>query len=579
VRSRLITLALGLTLLAACKAAPVAPAKATKPAKPEAIGASATAVTPGAVVKLQAPPGAVTLSGKVEIDANYLVAQGGGNVISNDGSSLVAQGGGNLVDGKVEVGGHIVAQGAGNIVAQGAGNVISHTSSAIVASGGGNVVASGAGNLAAPTTGSYHLQADAAPALGTILPAVGLLVWVRDLYTGRPVPIGQDADGQPIYAVYTNAEGKYEIYLDPALQNQVLVVTEVPFSKDPRLTYTLVRQPDEKVSRTTDEDSAAVTRYLRETARAKFRSALVLADRSAGGGVPTAEQTDALIALVFEKTNSSPQAAALMSGLLRRVFVAVSENKVVQGLAAERLRFPKDSAEYRIRSERLAAIFADMAELIGDRLVSKVKDLDKVLVNFDYAGKLDAARIAAANDPQRPAMKYMEDVLKRMRERSTTLLKQDASFFANKLYLQKANMFYERLHPDEAGKPHYTIVKASDVADFLVQEYFPLLSHGSYGCETGCYDAEATGAVPLPTDCGLPALCIPDQGLGPLTNKQITGLSTNVFLDLGLGADDYLLLVAGCSTLGETVSVQLLNQMEGFECLLRNYGSPDLNCE
>lgn len=82
------------------------------------------------------------------IDGNSIVAQGGGNLISSNGilvdrngsplvfSKIVAQGGGNLVS---QGGGNIVAQGGGNIVAQGGGN--------IVAQGGGNIVAQGGGNL------------------------------------------------------------------------------------------------------------------------------------------------------------------------------------------------------------------------------------------------------------------------------------------------------------------------------------------------------------------------------------------------------------------------------------------------
>jgi hypothetical protein len=200
------------------------------------------------VAKLQRPAGDVSvLAGTIAIDAAYAVAVGG-SVVSNNGSQILAAGGGTL----------------------NGGTLISDKGAGVVASGGGNVIANG---LISDKGAGRALLADAALATGTVLPAAGMRLHVQNLLDGKPVALGSSPDGQPVYAIYSNAEGRYEVYVPKGLARNVLVVAEAP-QQDPRLSYNLVVNPQATSSQAIDEDTSLVSRFVRDSFRGKVQEVL-----------------------------------------------------------------------------------------------------------------------------------------------------------------------------------------------------------------------------------------------------------------------------------------------------------------
>jgi hypothetical protein len=279
-------------------------------------GGSGTAIAKGPVtVDVLLPPagGSTPLAGTIHIDASYIVATGGGNIVAAGGGNIVAAGGGNIVaagGGNIVAagggniiginGGNIIASGGGNIVAAGGGNLIPSGASGItatqggsivatgggnivaagggniVAAGGGNIVAAGGGNIVAAGGGNFGLLAalpldarvtSVAPPtvpLGTILPGVGLLVSAVSLKTHQYVPVGTNAKGQPVYVVYSNANGEYKLFLPKAEEGNVLVVATVPRSGDERLAYnTFTPLGNTATGVDVDEDTVVATRLVR----------------------------------------------------------------------------------------------------------------------------------------------------------------------------------------------------------------------------------------------------------------------------------------------------------------------------
>src|SRR4051794_24992543 len=113
-------------LLAACKGGPGTVPRVVRSEKPAIAAVTSAKPSPVPVgVKLVQPARTSALEGIVQIDASYIVAQGGGNIVAQGGGNIVAQGGGN-----------IISTNGGGIVAQGGGNIISGNGSALVATGG-----------------------------------------------------------------------------------------------------------------------------------------------------------------------------------------------------------------------------------------------------------------------------------------------------------------------------------------------------------------------------------------------------------------------------------------------------------
>jgi hypothetical protein len=157
---------------------------------PSARASRAPSPSPAASAKptlLARPAGQVTvLSGQVTLDANYIVAQGAGNVISTDGSSLINNGGSTLA---VEEGNAIIGNDGASLINDGGSTLINN---------GGS---------------TYQLQAAATVPLGQLLPVAGAQLAVRSLDTGELLPLGRDAAGKPVTTIVSNRQGRFEVYL------------------------------------------------------------------------------------------------------------------------------------------------------------------------------------------------------------------------------------------------------------------------------------------------------------------------------------------------------------------------------
>ncbi len=268
---------------------------------------------------LRRPTGAaVPLTGTVRMDASYLVAAGAGNVLGQGTGQIVAAGGLNLIgadgasligadgasligaDGASLVGadgasivaaatGNVIALGglaagalapadaSGNLVAAGGLNLIGADGASLVGADGASLVGADGASLVG-ADGASLVGADGAsfrlaqaqpqpqaptPVAGTQLPAAGLRVSVVRLSDHTYLPLGLDAAGQPVHAVYSNAQGAYEVWIPATERGNVAVVASVPGQTDARLNLNLLTEPGQGGALAVDEVSALTARYLR----------------------------------------------------------------------------------------------------------------------------------------------------------------------------------------------------------------------------------------------------------------------------------------------------------------------------
>ncbi|MDB5096849.1 MAG: hypothetical protein JWM80_1270 [Cyanobacteria bacterium RYN_339] len=372
-------LVLAALLAAACRA-PVAstPTPAVRKASPVPSSAPASAVS-AAPVKLEAPTGATAeLSGTVLVAPGYMVAQGfgkivaqgGGNVvaagksslITNDGGSLITNDGGSIV---AQGGGNIVASGAGNIVAQGGGNAVSTSAGNIVAQGGGNAVAPGAGTIStngggivAQGGGNHHLLE--ASQAQDMLPGAGMLVAAVSLRTHQYLPVGSylDAAGkrQLAYSIYSNAEGKYRLFLPKEEQGNVMIVANVPGSLDDRLVYNVVTPNAATELGVVDEDTALASRFVHFAFVERMMGILAADDNGLAH----------ISEIVTFKDSSIPEALKLaIDGLLREM------NQAARPYPMARWKDPGLLRELAIRVCDRA-----LSETPGDPIITKEASTD-----------------------------------------------------------------------------------------------------------------------------------------------------------------------------------------------------------
>jgi hypothetical protein len=312
---RLVPGALAAILAAAgCRVDVAQPSRKDKPVATKA-GASAKPAQPRKIERLRPPAGEVaSLKGVVSIDAGYVVAAGAGNLVGNAGNTIVAAGGLNLIgfdgatlvgpdgatlvgpdgasligpDGATLIGNNgntLVAAGGGNVIADGGLRLVGPDGATLVGADGASLIGPDGATLIGPDGASYALAQDspgeelsprspgtggsgaATPAAdartpGRVLPAAVMRVGLLDLRTGKPIPVGVDAAGEPVLTVYTDLAGGYELFVPAALRQYVRLVAEAPTSDDRRLAYDIVARPggeDDPV----DEDTAQVGRFLR----------------------------------------------------------------------------------------------------------------------------------------------------------------------------------------------------------------------------------------------------------------------------------------------------------------------------
>jgi hypothetical protein len=291
---RAVLLALLLTL-AACRnpGTPVKPSRTPAPratsvtsiksVSPQPSATVAATPTPGAAPRLLQPPSEAfnSLTGKVKLDAvaaggSLLSDQGsafttpiGGALLSDHGSGIVSDHGAALVT----AGGTIVANNSGNIIpadgdrggpaAVGAGGALL-ASGGLLSDSGGSIVANNSGNLVSNNAGSltgktkYRLQeVEDRP------PTAGMLVSAVSLKTHQYVPVGVDPDGKPVYTVYSNLKGEYQLYLPQSEDGNVLIVASSPEQAQQNLVANALTPTAAKEVPPIDEDVALATRNVR----------------------------------------------------------------------------------------------------------------------------------------------------------------------------------------------------------------------------------------------------------------------------------------------------------------------------
>jgi hypothetical protein len=405
--------------------------------------ASATARhTVGGLLAKPSTP-SVTLAGRVLVDASYVVSSGTGSLISNNGSAVLAAGptrfaGGGLISDK---GSGLVANNAGNVIdAEGNGLISEHGSGVISEHGGGLISDKGSGVIAQSATSltgakrGYALfeASIASPAqmpkavYGTQVPAAGMQIGVLSLATRQRLPVGVDSAGNPVFSVYTNLKGGYEIYLPTAEQGNVLIVTNVPATNDLRQHYDLITATGSTASAIVDEDTALVTRYVR--AAFVTRLAHLFVD----------DPNVAICAVISADTYPAPLVAA-MTTLVRQIHAAALKAGV-HGDA--------------VTDAAVRALATRCADATLARLDLSTFKLEKS--TSPYWGEHNPLEVTE------PFTEAMVKVMKAVREKSTARLAIDPGFFEKEPYFSTA----------VACKPGaYSIKKPSDVNAFIVDEF------------------------------------------------------------------------------------------------------------
>jgi hypothetical protein len=248
------------TLVAACQPKPAATSSAVTPKRPSTApeprpkASLTTAAAPKAL--LVAAADSVELSGVVSMDGRYLERIGAGK---REGAAIVLSGN---------------AVGDGNAIAP--ASVISNNSGSVISSGGGSVISSGGGSVISSGGGRYRLQADAGEVQ---LPAAGLALYVRSLKTGEPISLGEDADGKPVQAIYSNAQGGYKVFLPRSVQeDNVEIVTLVPGISSDRTRLEVVTSAGSGTAKV-DENASNASMLIR-LAFVSFARAVIRGDEA-----------------------------------------------------------------------------------------------------------------------------------------------------------------------------------------------------------------------------------------------------------------------------------------------------------
>ncbi|MDB5098318.1 MAG: hypothetical protein JWM80_2739 [Cyanobacteria bacterium RYN_339] len=394
-------------LVVAC--APGAPtsttAKRATPA-PTAKAAATTAPTGGALKR--PATGVVELAGSVLMEASYAVTVGGGKILSNNGSSILQLGNASLI---ANNGGNIISDNGGAIISDNGGGIISDNGGGIISDNGGGIISDNGGGLTSKV--KRGLLADAAPTIGTVVPAAGLTLGVVDLLTGKLLTLGQDAGGRPAQAIITNSEGKYRIFVPASAKTTVRVVAVG--SADPRLQTTLVTSHPGTADEL-NEDTAQVANDVRSIMGTNF---FRLATRGAAEEAKDAQ----LMALL------DPQ---------ERVDVDNGLKQIVARYEALHVKDMPDAKRLRI-AYRLA---------------------DVVLAHMDLES-------IPSTSGKQPAVQGLRDVLRALRVHIGEVMARQAAqggdpsaYFAAKPYITKA---------EARDHVSYTIKKPADFDDFLIR--------------------------------------------------------------------------------------------------------------
>lgn len=405
--------------------APVAPPVAPPPV------VAPPAAPPIASLQRPAEPTRV-LRGRVTLDASYLVGRVPGGHVTGSGADQA------VVVGSL---GDAIAAAGGTIIASNGAGIVSSNGGGIVSSNGGGLVSDQGNGIVSSNGGGYHLaQAAEAPAVGTVLPATGMLVRVKSMITGKYLPLGHDAKGEPVFAVLSGKGGAFEVYVPEGEAGNVILdirppevapaANVPPPPVDRKLIYETLAPPKGADERPVDEDTALIASYLR--------------------------LTYALRAMVMLRTPDLDAALEQQRKDLRipaDQFPALVES-------TKQLRMLSDSRGVDKAPPAAAyALVERMADIVAARM-----DLDGLMISKETYPKW-------GDRPPQPAIAAVARSLGRMREGARARMAADPTFFASRPYILAANAC-------KAEADMFTIARPSDIGDFMVREY--LSSFGAY---------------------------------------------------------------------------------------------------
>lgn len=418
---------LTLALLTACQG--VAPGRATHAIK-AGIAAATTSdlaptpsptasVLPASLLK---PPGSqhLTLSGEVRVDASYAAAShhgqasggtlaiggtpgasAGGNVISDHGAGIIS-----------DHGAGVVSNNGGGLLSQSASQLLGFADNGLLANNGAGVLANNGGSLIGKAKRALLQAAEA------LLPAAGMVVFVLDLRTGNPLPVGLDENGREVYSVYTDARGHYQLFLDLVQSPNVRVVAVPPTLDDPRLVYNLLVAPATQQAQDLDELTALATRFVRGTLEA-YLTDRVVTHRDFGLGA-----------------SPEPSAAPDTLGPLLADYLDALEKAGLRTLAPLHVH-----AVTQAVADAVSA-FADFNALQTDNH------------NTSWTG------------PAEPALPVIAGFIQAVTHAAATRLAADPHAFDQRPWMLAANR-----HRAAEGLPPYQIARAADLGELIFHEY------------------------------------------------------------------------------------------------------------
>ncbi|MDB5097575.1 MAG: repeat containing protein [Cyanobacteria bacterium RYN_339] len=428
-RRRVGLLAVMLTLGACQGNSPVKPASP----KPSAASVKPTGTTAPIVAQtlLKQPTTAFTkVTGQVKVDAGYLIGEGGAQLGPDGKALIIANNGGGIV---ANNGGGLIANNAGNLIANNGGGIISDHGNGLLSDSGASLLASADAGLLGDAGASllgdagagligktkYHL-AQAGPALGTALPAGGMVVVALDMATGKAVSLGEDGAGKPVYAVQSNAAGRYELYLPKDLPRNVRLVAVPPGTRNTRLVYSLVTPVQATAERALDEDTALASRFLR-------------------GCLVSYLQNELLTHADADASQANPALA-----LFKPLLVEFQDAAKLGG--------------------------GDKLSPAGARYVAQAV-ADTVCAYADLAAMQTNSRDTEWKGPVEPAFPVMIEVLRAVNVAAATKLRADGKAFDARPFLVDANM-----RRAAAGQASYVLAKPGDVGELMFHEYLDAAS-------------------------------------------------------------------------------------------------------
>jgi hypothetical protein len=338
-------------------------------------------------------------------------------LLGPDGSPVVSKT--RLVDGS----GAVLAVEAGNVISNNGADLVSDHGGALISDAGGSLIGKAKFRLA-EADGVQVLDATSGPSLGAMLPAAAMQVAAISLRTGRALPLGEDPDGKPVYAIFTNLTGGYTLHLPAEEAGNVLVVAGVPNVRDARLRYAALTPARAGVRAVLDEDAAAVTRTVRE----------VLAHRLAEVFVSPPARATCLLA----NSGTLPaEVKALVAGLVEDMHDAAAAARV--------------SADPAQRGA-----VAALARRAADTMLASVDLPAVVIVPNGTKADASAAVIGA------PALTVLANVMREARERATEKFAADPGFLSKQEFFRTATA---------CDPTRYRFEKPSDLNAFVLEEY------------------------------------------------------------------------------------------------------------